>query len=371
MNERFSDVHKIAVLRATALGDYVAATPALYALRETYPAAEIVYLGRPWHKTFLEERPAPVDRVVVIPVSYGVRVEPPAEPDEEELDHFFARMRAERFDLAIQLHGGGRNSNPFISRLGARHTAGSRTPDASELERWIPYLFYHNEIMRLLDVVRLVGAEPQRYEPRVDLTGEDFAALDRLVPGLESPFAVLHPGASDPRRRWPPEHFAQVGDALARAGLRVVVTGVGYERAVVESVVSTMTQPALPLCDVLPMGGLAALLSRAAVLVSNDTGPMHLANAIGTPNVGIFWCGNAFNWSHFDRRRHRPLISWTLRCPLCGVDMMLLDPPGETCAHDACFVADVNVGDVIEAAFDLLAYDARFGERPHARMRVT
>jgi ADP-heptose:LPS heptosyltransferase len=358
----FPNVRKIAVLKATALGDYIASTPALQALREAYPDAEITLLGRPFHRDLLEGRPGPVDRVIVIPISHGVRVEPdhPDLPeDKAELERFFTQMQGEKFDLAIQMHGGGRNSNPFVKRLGARYTVGLKTPDAPELDRWMPYQFYHSEIMRLLELVKLAGAKPRSYEPHIAVTERDLTELRRKLPQLKPPFAVLHPGASSIRRRWFPERFAKVGDALAQRGLQVVVTGVGYERDVAAEVIKQMKHPAVNACERLSLGGLIALMSHAAIAISNDTGPMHVANAVGTPNVGIFWCGNYFNWSHYNRTRHYPLMSWTTSCPLCGTDMTLMNPPTDECTHDTCFVDRITVEEVISAADELLKYAQR------------
>ena len=76
-------------------------------------------------------------------------------------------MEHEEFDLAVQLHGGGRFSNPFLLRLGARHTVGSRTEDAAPLERTIPYTYYQHEPLRGLEVVGLAGAPPVWLEARL------------------------------------------------------------------------------------------------------------------------------------------------------------------------------------------------------------
>ncbi len=109
---------KIAVLRANALGDYIFVLPALQALRNKYPKAEIVYLGREWHKGYLNGRPGPVDRVIVVPPYPGISEREEFIPDENVLTEFFNGMQNEEFDIAFQLHGGGRNSNPFLLRLG-------------------------------------------------------------------------------------------------------------------------------------------------------------------------------------------------------------------------------------------------------------
>lgn len=219
LGERVPGVRRIAVLRANAIGDFIFTLPALASLRAAYPEAEIVVLlGRPWHAAFLAGRPGPVDRVVVIPPCRGVGEPESFVNDEAALDRFFATMAAERFDLALQLHGGGKNSNPFVRRLGARVTAGFKAEDAPPLDRWMPYIYFQHEIMRFLEAVALTGAPAVTIEPRVPVTEIDLAEARALVPEDGRPLGVLHPGANDPRRRWPPEKFAAVGDALAAAG---------------------------------------------------------------------------------------------------------------------------------------------------------
>jgi len=157
--ELVEGVHKLAVLRANAIGDYLVRLPAIQALRAAYPAAELVLLGTGWHAGFLAGRPGPVDRCLAVPPTVGVRDDRPPAP-AAEVERFFARMRAERFDLAVQLQGGGRHTNPFVCRLGARVTAGSRAPDAPALDRTVPYTGHQHEIHRFLEVVSQVGAAP-------------------------------------------------------------------------------------------------------------------------------------------------------------------------------------------------------------------
>jgi ADP-heptose:LPS heptosyltransferase len=342
---------RIAVLRANALGDLIFALPALDALRARYPGAEITLLARPWHEQLLEGRPGPVDRVIAVPPSRGVREEPGERPDEQELDAFFARMRDERFDVAVQLHGGGRFSNPFVRRLGAALTAGCRTEDAPPLHRWIPYVYFQSEIARCLEVAGLVDAPPTTLAPSLAVVPRDLDEAAELADA--GAYAVLHPGAGATRRRWAAPNFAVVGDALAAEGLRVVVTGTGAERPIVEQVVAEMASPALAACDALSLGGLAGLLSRAAIMVSNDSGPLHLAAAVGAPAVGIFWIGNLINAAPLTRAAHRPVASFRVRCPVCGQRNV-----EERCAHEASFVDDVPVADVVAAARDLLARPA-------------
>jgi ADP-heptose:LPS heptosyltransferase len=165
---------------------------------------------------------------------------------------------------------------------------------------------------------------------------------------------VLHPGASDPRRRWPVDAFAAVGRDLVGVGRRVVVSGTASEAELVHGLAERIGQPREALvADRLSLPALVALLGGADIVVANDTGPLHVAAAAGAPTVGIFWIGNLINAGPLTRRRHRPLTSWRTRCPVCGQDTS-----DERCEHDASFVADVPVERAVQAARSLLGLGA-------------
>ncbi len=345
------DVGRIAVLRANGIGDLMFTLPALFALQAAYPDAELTLLGAPWHASFLGGRPGPVHRVVPVPASKGVWLAPGSRQSGDELERFFARMGQERFDLALQLHGGGRHSNPFTLRLAARLTAGLRTPDAEPLDRWVSYVYYQPEVLRYLEVVSLVGAGPVTLEPQLAVTDEDLAEAEEVLgPRPDSPLVVLNPGAGDPRRRWPPSKLAQVGDLLAAAGADIVVSGGSEDVPLAAAVVEAMRAPALSLAGRLSLSGLAGLLSRSAVVVSNDSGPLHLAAAVGAATVGVYWCGNLINAGHPTVHRHRSAASWQLTCPVCGTDAV-----SSECGHRDSFVAGVGVEQVADAALELLS----------------
>lgn len=352
-------VKKIAILRSNALGDFIFTLPALQALRAAYPEAEIVLLGLDWHAQFLKGRPGPVDRVEVVPQVRSLLEGPDKVEDPGELERFFERMVAEKFDIAIQMYGGGRYSNPFIKRMEASFTAGLRTPDAIQLDRWVHYELFQHEVLRYLEVVALVGAEPVGLKPRLEVKGSDLEELKHLINIEGRPIAVIHPGATDPRRRWPVEKFAAVGDALSSIGASVVVTGTKPEQDLVASVVEEMDTEALNLCERLSLGGLAGLLSQARIVISNDTGPLHLAEAVGAATVGIYWCGNVITAGPISHHRHRVAISWRLECPICGMDCVRSD-----CGHRVTFVAEVNEEEVKDTALDLFSLNESPIHRP-------
>jgi ADP-heptose:LPS heptosyltransferase len=347
-DKRIKDVHKIALLRANSLGDFIFMLPAAAALRRTYPKAEIVYLAREWHIAFLKDRPSPFDRVIAVPKG-GIGDEKVAE--RPPMDDFFERMVAEKFDLALQMHGGGRNSNPFLLRLGARVTAGARTPDAPLLDRWIPYIYFQLEYLRYLEIASLVGAIPVELEPKIELTQNDLAESFAVVPENKQPLILIHPGASDPTRYWPIEKFARVADILAQQGYQIAVTGTSFERALVEGVISAMREgeTALNLCGKLSLNGLTGLLARSALLISNDTGPAHLAGALGTPVVILYWVSNLITAGPITRLKNRPLVSFKIHCDVCGQDYTK-----GRCEHDFSLIEPISTQEVLEQAFDLL-----------------
>ncbi len=337
----FEDIRRIAVLRGGGLGDLMFAMPAIAALKARYPDAEITLLGMPGHTALLEGRPGPVSSVLELPFSPGVR---PGGEDPEALERFFAGVRGS-FDLAVQLHGGGRNSNPFLLRLEARHTIGTRTPDAVGLERTIPYVYYQHEVFRALEVVGLAGAVPVDLEPRVQVVPEEVERAARLT-GRRAVIA-LHPGATDPRRRWPSSSFADVAVRAATDGCEVLVVGDATDAATADDIVRLALErnPAgdvRSLAGRLSLGELAGVLNRSAVMVGNDSGPRHLAQAVGTPTVGVYWIGNVINAGAMGRTLHRMHFSWVTHCPVCGVDVTKVGWTAERCEHDDSFVATVQ-----------------------------
>ncbi|MDQ0825836.1 ADP-heptose:LPS heptosyltransferase [Arthrobacter sp. B2I5] len=350
--EKFVDVSRIVVLRGGGLGDLIFAIPAMAALKAAYPGSTITLLGTPIHKALLGALKSPVDEVVVLPFAEGVR---PGEEDTAELDRFFADMRGRSFDLAVQLHGGGRYSNPFLLRLGARHTVGTRTADAASLERTIPYLYYQHEPLRALEVAGFAGAFPVDLEAR--LAPAAGLATHKAGDGVgDRPLVVIHPGATDPRRRWPAEKFAELAAACAADGSQVVIIGDSSEQDLAEGIAARAGSAAVhSVAGALDMAGLVALLAESDVVVANDSGPRHLAQALGVPTVGVFWAGNVINAGALGRSLHRVHASWVTACPTCGIDVTQVGWTAPRCVHDDSVVAGIGVQEVYEDVLSLAA----------------
>jgi ADP-heptose:LPS heptosyltransferase len=326
------DVRKIAVLAPNSVGDFVFTLPGLHALQRAYPQAELALVGKPWHRALLHGRPGPVGRVLLTPPVPGVGMPADAPCDPQPAEAFLAQMRKERFDIAVQMFGGGRYSNPFVKQFGARLAIGARADDAPPLDRWVRYAVPNNRRLALLEVAALAGAAAPPLGLELAVTEADRReAADALAAAGGRPLAVLQPGSTDPRRCWPAASFAQVGDALVR------------------TVIAHMRQPALDLSGQLSLAGLCGLLDGAALMVSNDTGPLHLALAVGTPSVGIFWFTNLVDGTPLRQHLLHAALSLRLHCPVCGAENVRY-----RCPHDPSFVDDVPVEQVSGLATALL-----------------
>lgn len=343
-------VERIAVLRGGGLGDLLFAMPAMEALAAAYPGARLTLLGTPLHAELLAARPGPVAEVEILPATEGIRAgvdDPPA------TDRFLHRMQECGFDLALQLHGGGRFSNPFLARLGARVTAGLRTPDAAELDRFVPYQYYQHEMLRALEVVGLLGAAPVLLEPVIPVSPGELARGFELVG--EGPVLAIHPGATDPRRRWPAQRFGEIAKRVVAEGARVVVVGDSSDTAAADEIVAIAGSGAASLAGRLSLGELVGVLAAVGSFVGNDSGPRHLAQAVGCSTVAIYWVGNLVNAGPLGRSRHRVHVSWTTSCPVCGRDSSQVGWKSERCEHDVSFVADVGTEEVYADVAELMA----------------
>lgn len=358
--ERFSNVARIAVLRGGGIGDLVMAMPAIDSLAEAYPTAEITLLGMPSHAEILHNRQTCISRVAVLPCAEGIRN---GVPDLAAQARFTQSLRRQKLDLVVQLHGGGRFSNPFVAQLGGTHTVGSRSPDAQPLERTVHHQYFQHEVLRGLEVAGLAGASKASHRLQWGATEDERARARALLPEhwQERALVLMHPGARDPRRRWPAASFAAVAAALVHAGSEVVVVGDGQEGDLVHEVVhlgrgllgsAAAQRHLLPLAGSMHLGVLCGMLSLSQVLVANDSGPRHVAESLGVPTASIYWAPNVVNAGPWFRAQHRVQIAWDTRCPVCSAEAAAQTIPA--CGHEKSFVTGVAVRDVLADVLDLL-----------------
>jgi ADP-heptose:LPS heptosyltransferase len=294
---------KIAVLRALQLGDLLCTVPALRALDAEYPAARITLIGLPWAREFARRFRRYIDAFIEFPGFPGM---PEREVDTAAYPVFFEQMNSARFDLALQMHGSGRFTNPLTVLMGAKRTAGfyqrgSYCPDA---ERFLEWQESEHEVLRYLRLLETLGIGARGTHLEFPLTEADWDEWRALR--LER-YVCVHPGAQLASRRWPPERFAQVADELAREGWRVALTGTAPEAPLVRQVAAAMREPAIELAGRTSLGALAALIGRARLVVCNDTGVSHIAAAMRTPSVVICSGADPKRWAPLNRHLHRVL----------------------------------------------------------------
>jgi lipopolysaccharide heptosyltransferase I len=310
MNEpRIQDatsLRAILIVRLGALGDLVHALPAVAALRRTFPEARIDWLAKRAHRALLDLVPV-IDCRIYLGRKPGARPfqnpEPAAGAGGERTavavdGGFLAAARAlrrARYDAAIDLQGLGKSA--VLARLsGARTVIGFPRPYLRE--SWARAFYTDvcdprgtvHVIEKNLSAVALLGAPAgERVFPlQVPASGilEKIRAL--LPPDAGGRYALLNPGGGWPNKRWPPDRFAAVASVLrSRHGLpSVVLCGPG-ERGLARAVVEEAAGAAVAA----PPTTIAELLTLAAssrLVVSGDTGPLHLAAAVGAPVVGIY-----------------------------------------------------------------------------------
>ena len=151
-----------------------------------------------------------------------------------------------------------------------------------------------HEVRRQLDLVASVGYTLQDERMRVRLSEGVRERIDNLLTDLNHPnWIAVHPGASAPSRRYPPEKFAAACDLLARSGIQVMFTGSQGEGGLIMEIQTRMNASSHSLAGRLELPELAALLEHAPLLLANNTGPVHLAAAVGTPVVDLYALTNA------------------------------------------------------------------------------
>lgn len=310
---------RIAVVRALHLGDLLVVVPTLRALRAGFPSAEITLIGLPWAAGFATRFGAYIDRFLPFPGFPGI-VE--TKPDPERLSGFIAEQRAYGYDLAVQLHGSGATSNAFTLALGAATTAGYYPPDLPPppgLSMAAPYPDDLPEIDRNLRLMRLLGCPDRGRHLEFPLFEADHTEADRLLartPPSGYPLIGVHPGAKIAARRWALERFAAVADRLTeRHAARIVITGGPEEEPTARAVATAMRHRATVLAGETSLGGLAALIARLDLFISNDTGPAHIACALDTPSVVVFGPADHRRWAPLDAHRHPTVRAEADRIP--------------------------------------------------------
>ena len=278
---------RILVIRTDRIGDVLLSTPVLSALKERDGDCHITMLVSPYGAGAIEGHPA-LDKTIV---------------DERTGCHSgpvgFLRLvgdlRAGRFDAALVLH-------PTARLALACRLAGIQIRIGTGY-RGYSFLFNRrvhehrrearkHEVEYNLSLARALFEDAGEAAPQIHVPESARRAvadrMDRWQVRPGDPLVLLHPGSGGSARNWPADCFTELAGRLARSGVRVVVTGSAAERDLVERVAGSPRDQVIPIAGELDLKELAALLQTSTLCVTNSTGPLHVASAVGTSAVALF-----------------------------------------------------------------------------------
>jgi heptosyltransferase-2 len=329
---------RILVIRLDRIGDVVLSTPALRAIKESFPASHVAVLVRRATKDIVEGLPF-VDEIIT--------------REDFSKDGLAGYLKKSRFVVSVALHPGWwMNYLPWSAgipfRIGYKFCGSGifLTKDLPD-DRAVRV---RHEVASALEVVGQIGAmtHDTSLVVAVHEEGEAFAEDFLQKNGLVQPqkFAVIHPGARQEHIRWKKEGFAAVADRLiSEKGLGVILSGSEEERALLDAVRSLMKERCVVAVG-WDLKSLISLIKRAALFVGNSTGPMHLAAALGVPVAAIFGAVHPLDsereWGPWSKKSL--VISKDLSCKRCH--------PSD-CATFDC-MESIAPQEVFEAASKLL-----------------
>ena len=284
---------RILIVRLSALGDIVHALPVLNALGKAFPAAEIDWVVEASYAATLALAAGLHRRVIVRATANAESPDSIAFAGLPGYVRAAGYLRSRRYDAALDLQG-LLKSAVWARASGARRVigfdrAGLREPLAASLysETVKPDVSGH-VIRKNLSILQALGLEAGSTELTVQPVASAGMIKAIQTAGGSNGYIVINPGAAWPNKCWPPDRFGAVAKALRdRTGLHSLVSWGPKERALAEAVSMASGGAAAP-APPTSIPDLAALMRSAALAISGDTGPLHIAAAVGTPIVGLF-----------------------------------------------------------------------------------
>ena len=291
----------ILIVKTSAIGDVTHTLPALNGLHQRYPAARITWLVEEAAAGLLVGHPA-IDRLLVSRRKHWAK-ELRRGPRRawgaiKEAGRFLRELRDTRYDLLLDFQG-LLKSGVLVALARAKRKLGfGRGMEHAEgswlfLNERVPAVDMNiHALERELLLLKAIGIDPPavRFDLAVTTAHRQKVEGVLVEQGVDRsrPLLAINPQATWPTKLWFPERFAELADQLAEKGWAVVFTGSPADRAEIDRIIAAMHTPAANLAGATDLLELAALFELAQVVVSTDTGPMHIAAAAGTPVVAIF-----------------------------------------------------------------------------------
>lgn len=285
----------VLLIRLDNLGDVLVTTPAFHAVRDSLPDCRLTLLASPVGAQAGRLNPD-IDDVIVYDAPW---MDPwqrlPLDSDREQA--VIATIRDRRFDAAMIFTSFRQSALPaaylcYLAGIPLRAAASIDGPGSLLTTRHKhPELMMH-EVERGLDLVRVLGMDTDDHHLVLSVPDGARSEARRIIAGTtlaKGPVVALHPGCSMPARTYPWEMYVKVADLLIeRLDATVLLTGAESERELVERIQSRMRRDAISLAGAVAFPALCALIECADITITNNTGPMHIAAAVGTPVVALF-----------------------------------------------------------------------------------
>jgi lipopolysaccharide heptosyltransferase I len=289
----------VALVKLSSLGDVVHALPVAATLRARWPSARLTWIVERREAAVLAGHPA-LDEVVAVDTRRWRRVRRPGDVAGvvREIAALAGRLRAARFDVALDVQGLLKSGAlAWLTRAPLRVGFTSRRCreplSAAFTNRRVAPPAGGHVVEQYLALLEPLGAGPNLAEFHLPCDAVVDARIDEVCrrTGLEpvDRLVAISPGAGRPDKRWPAERFAALARRLAvEAGALVLVVWGPGEDALAGAVVQGAAHAAVTLAPPTDLGELVAILRRACLVVAADTGPLHVAAALGVPCVGLY-----------------------------------------------------------------------------------
>ena len=283
---------RILVVKLDHLGDVLLATPVFSNLRRAYPNAELHALTGEWSRVVLERHPD-VNSVIEYNSPAFCRTGQPT--PLREAFKLYRRLRRQKYDLMIDLRSDWRVVWFAFLRLAPKRLSRAALQVANKLG--FSQFSGTHEATRNLDVLKQVGIPTPVQTAIFSVTTADKKwASDFLVTyrvDRQRPLIVIHPGSPIALKRWLPERYAELADWLiTQKRAQILFVGVEEEIPIVTEIQGRMQKESINVAGKTTLTQLASILHTCNVFIGNDSGPMHLAAAVGTQTIGLYGPGD-------------------------------------------------------------------------------
>lgn len=352
-SQRKRETHeRILLIRPDHLGDVLLTTPAITALRQANPEAEIHALVGPWSATMLSGYDE-LDLVITLPFPGFNRADnaTPLSPYQIVVEKA-RQLRQVGYTSAVILRPDHWWGALLAKWAGIPKRIGYAVPDVEPfLTHTHPFEHRHVVEQNLTLVGHWTGElDPQHTPLRFPFKAADRDFVDSLLSSYgiahDQPILVIHPGSGTEVKRWQDDNWARVADVLGeQLGATVVFSGGDHELALVRRIADAMQRRSVIVVGETQISQLAALFHRAVIVLGPDSGPLHLAVAVGTPTVTLFGPADPVEFAPWGTTNHHAVLTSDIECRPCRV----LDWSGDDLGYHPC-VRDITIAQVLDAA---------------------